>query len=115
MKWIKVEDRLPEVDVNVIALTSKGKVMVTSMYIPKDCRGKVLGKAEWHGSSAKPCMRPALFNDSRYMSIENFFFRNAVASTRITEMKYKLLYGEDRKSNNQENDKQKNPQALCNR
>ena len=49
------------------------------------------------------------------MSIENFFFRNAVASARITEMKYKLLYGEDRKSNNQENDKQKNPQALCNR
>ena len=40
MKWIKVDDRLPEVDVNVIALTSKGKVMVTSMYIPKDCRGK---------------------------------------------------------------------------
>ena len=51
MKWIKVEDRLPGVDVNVIALTSNGKVMVTSMYIPKDCRGKVLGKAAWHGSS----------------------------------------------------------------
>lgn len=49
------------------------------------------------------------------MSIENFFFRNAVASARITEMKYNLLYGEDKKSNNQENDKQKNPQALCNR
>jgi hypothetical protein len=29
----------------------RGKVMVTSMYIPKDCRGKVLGEAEWHGSS----------------------------------------------------------------
>ena len=53
MKWIKVEDRLPEVDVNVIALTSKGKVMVTSMYIPKDCRGKILGKAEWHGKAPK--------------------------------------------------------------
>ena len=51
MKWIKVEDRLPEVDVNVIALTSRGKVMVTSTYVPKDCRGNVLGKAEWHGSS----------------------------------------------------------------
>ena len=49
------------------------------------------------------------------MSIENFFFRNAVASARITEMKYKLLYGEDGKSNKQENDKQMNPQALCNR
>lgn len=49
------------------------------------------------------------------MSIENFFFRNAVASARITEMKYKLLYGEDKKSNKQENDKQKNPQALRNR
>lgn len=49
--WIKAENRLPDVDVNVIALTSRGKVMVTSMYIPKDCRGEVLGKAEWHGSS----------------------------------------------------------------
>ena len=35
MKWIKVEDRLPEVDVNVIALTSRGKVMVTSMIYDK--------------------------------------------------------------------------------
>ena len=50
MKWIKVEDRLPEVDVNVIALTSRGQVMVTSMYVPKDCRGNVLGKAERHGT-----------------------------------------------------------------
>ena len=49
------------------------------------------------------------------MSIESFLFRNAVASERITEMKYKLLYGEDKKLNNQENDKQKNPQALRNR
>lgn len=49
------------------------------------------------------------------MSIENFFFRNAVASARMTKMKYELLYGEDKKSNNQENDKQKNPQALRNR
>ena len=35
MKWIKVEDRLPEVDVNVIALTSRGKVMVTSIVCTK--------------------------------------------------------------------------------
>lgn len=48
--WIKVSDRLPDVDVNVIVLTSRNKVMVTSMYIPKDCRGKVLGAAEWRGS-----------------------------------------------------------------
>ena len=49
------------------------------------------------------------------MSIESFLFRNAVASARMTEMKYEVLYGEDKKSNNQENDKQKNPQALRNR
>ena len=49
------------------------------------------------------------------MSIENFFFRNAVASARITEIKYKLLYGEDKKSNNKENDRQENTKALCNR
>ena len=30
MKWIKVEDRLPEVDVNVIALTSKGNVITST-------------------------------------------------------------------------------------
>lgn len=49
------------------------------------------------------------------MSIENFFFRNAVASARITEMKYKLLYGEDKKStdqNKQENGRNQKRSSL---
>lgn len=49
--WIKVEDRLPEVDEYVLCATKKGNYMINSMYIPKDCKGKVLGPKEWRGSS----------------------------------------------------------------
>lgn len=49
--WIKVEDRLPMVDEYVLCATKGGKYMINSMYIPKDCYGKVLGLKEWHGSS----------------------------------------------------------------
>lgn len=50
--WIKVEDRLPEVGEYVLCATKGGKYMITSMYIPKDCKGKVLGPKEWRGSSS---------------------------------------------------------------
>lgn len=50
--WIKVEDRLPEVDEYVLCATKGGKYMVNSMYIPKDCKGNVLGPKEWRGSSS---------------------------------------------------------------
>lgn len=50
-EWIKVEDRLPEVNKYVLCATKGGKYMINSMYIPKDCYGKVLGPKEWHGSS----------------------------------------------------------------
>ena len=51
-QWIKVEDRLPEVDEYVLCATKRGKYIVNSMYIPKDCYGKVLGSKEWRGSSS---------------------------------------------------------------
>ena len=51
-EWIKVEDRLPEVDEYVLCATKRGKYMVNSMYIPKDSYGKILGVKEWRGSSS---------------------------------------------------------------
>ncbi|MFV0587509.1 DUF551 domain-containing protein [Bacteroides reticulotermitis] len=48
--WVPVEERLPEVDTPVFVLTSNDKISVSSMYIPKDCYGTVLGKNEWSGS-----------------------------------------------------------------
>lgn len=50
--WISVKDRLPEVDVMVLVCTSNNKCGISSMYIPKDCHGKVLGEKEWRGCSA---------------------------------------------------------------
>lgn len=51
-KWIKVEDRLPEVDEYVLCATKRGKCIVNSMYIPKNCYGNILGAKEWRGSSS---------------------------------------------------------------
>lgn len=48
--WIKVKDRLPEVDEYVLCVTKKGKYIITATYIPKDCTGKILGPKKWHGS-----------------------------------------------------------------
>ena len=45
--WISVKDRLPEVDIMVLVCTSNNKCGISSMYIPKDCYGKVLGEKEW--------------------------------------------------------------------
>lgn len=50
--WISVEDRLPEVDEMVLVCTTNNKCGISSMYIPKDCYGKVLGEKEWRGSGA---------------------------------------------------------------
>lgn len=55
--WISVKDSLPEVDTMVLIYTTNNKCGISSMYIPKDCYGKVLGEKEWHGSSA---MRKAI-------------------------------------------------------
>lgn len=50
--WIKVEDRLPDVDESVLCATKRGKYIVNSMYIPKDSYGNILGVKEWRGSSS---------------------------------------------------------------
>lgn len=48
--WISVKDRLPDVDTMVLICTTNNKCGISSMYIPKDCYGKVLGEKEWSGS-----------------------------------------------------------------
>lgn len=50
--WISVKDGLPDVDTMVLVYTSNEKCGISSMYIPKDCYGKVLGYKEWRGSNA---------------------------------------------------------------
>ncbi len=50
--WINVNDALPDVDVKCLCATTNGKIMVSSMYIPKDCYGKILGDKKWHGSGS---------------------------------------------------------------
>lgn len=48
--WISVKEQLPNVSQEVIVLTKNGKCVVSSMYIPKDCKGNILGSKEWKGS-----------------------------------------------------------------
>lgn len=48
--WISVNDKLPAVDTMVLICTSNNKCGISSMYIPMDCYGKVLGEKEWRGS-----------------------------------------------------------------
>lgn len=50
--WIDVKDELPDVDTMVLVCTSNEKFGISSMYIPKDCYGNVLGDKEWRGSGA---------------------------------------------------------------
>lgn len=50
--WIDVKDALPDVDTNVLVCTSNDKFGISSMYIPQDCYGNVLGDKEWRGCSA---------------------------------------------------------------
>lgn len=48
--WIIVDDRLPEVNTMVLICTYNGKCGISSMYIPQDYYGNVLGNKEWRGS-----------------------------------------------------------------
>ena len=48
--WISVKEELPDVDKQCFVITKNGKCSVSSMYIPKDCYGNVLGEKEWKGS-----------------------------------------------------------------
>lgn len=50
--WISVEEELPDVGISVFVLTENGNIAVSKMYIPKDCKGNILGDKKWNGSSS---------------------------------------------------------------
>lgn len=50
-QWISVEDRLPDIDISVLVLTSNRKVSMAKRYQPKDCNGRSVGIVRWSGSS----------------------------------------------------------------
>ncbi len=50
--WIPVEGELPDVGISVFILTENGNIAVSKMYIPKDCKGNILGDKKWNGSSS---------------------------------------------------------------
>lgn len=50
--WIRVEDKLPDVDISVLVLTSNKKVSMSKRYQPKDCKGNDVGLVCWSGSYA---------------------------------------------------------------
>lgn len=49
--WHDVKDELPDINIPVLVLTYSGNVVTTSMYIPKDVNGNILGDKEWRGNS----------------------------------------------------------------
>ena len=50
--WYDVKKVLPPVNQKVIVYTKNNKVAITNLYIPRDCKGNILGNPEWKGSSA---------------------------------------------------------------
>lgn len=50
--WHDVKEELPNVNVPVLVLTHSGNVVTTSMCIPRDINGNILGDKEWKGNYA---------------------------------------------------------------
>ncbi|MFC2487129.1 MAG: DUF551 domain-containing protein [Alloprevotella sp.] len=50
--WHDVKEELPDINIPVLVLTHSGNVVTTSMYIPRDANGNVLGDKEWKGNYA---------------------------------------------------------------
>ena len=50
--WHDVKEELPNINIPVLVLTHSGNVVTTSMYIPRDINGNILGDKEWKGSHA---------------------------------------------------------------
>lgn len=50
--WHDVKEELPDINIPVLVLTHSGNVVTTSMYIPRDINGNVLGDKEWKGNHA---------------------------------------------------------------
>lgn len=49
--WHDVKEELPDINIPVLVLTHSGNVVTTSMYIPRDVNGNILGDKEWKGKS----------------------------------------------------------------
>lgn len=55
--WISVGKRLPPVGTKVLVKTKNDNYLVSSMYVPTDCKGTVLGEKQWKGSGTlKDCI-----------------------------------------------------------
>ena len=50
--WHDVKEELPDINIPVLVLTHSGNVVTTSMYIPMDVNGNILGDKEWKGNHA---------------------------------------------------------------
>ena len=50
--WTSVEEGLPEVNISVFIITKNGNIAISKMYIPKDCKGNILGGKQWKGSAS---------------------------------------------------------------
>lgn len=50
--WHDVKEELPNINIPVLVLTHSGNVVTTSMYIPRDVNGNILGDKEWKGNHA---------------------------------------------------------------
>ena len=50
--WHDVKEELPDINIPVLVLTHSGNVVTTSMYIPRDVNGNILGDKEWKGNRA---------------------------------------------------------------
>lgn len=50
--WTSVEEGFPEVNISVFIITKNGNIAISKMYIPKDCKGNILGGKQWNGSAS---------------------------------------------------------------
>lgn len=50
--WHDVKEELPNINIPVLVLTHSGNAVTTSMYIPRDVNGNILGDKEWKGNHA---------------------------------------------------------------
>lgn len=50
--WHDVKEELPDINIPILVLTHSGNVVTTSMYIPRDVNGNILGDKEWNGNHA---------------------------------------------------------------
>lgn len=49
-EWISVKEKLPAINQKVLILTSKGRVSMAYICVPKDKMGNVIGAPDWCGN-----------------------------------------------------------------